>query len=370
MSEDEKKARPYREVDTPHVHIGFDKNELMLKTFLMMLIIAFASVIVMGMPALIHILVALGSVLAVYTTIDSYQRMKGVELTYDSPASPLVAGMIVALCMTVVGPDLGGRAPYTVTALVGVLTMLVFKYGQGRYFRRKYINPAAGAKALVLLVLFGINYLAETFEGLFGGALDGGMIFHSHHSPFELDVLDPNEFVDLLEWGFTTELPVFGTELTATQSLFFWQTHSWIGGAASIVTLIVGAVAVYWLRYKWRIVVSCFVSMLVLSVVIGMILTGDYSIWEMVSMRVAFHVFTGSFIFMVFFMATEPQSTPMPEISQYIFGVALAVLTFAFQLYGIVGGSILALVILNIATPFMDKIVIKKAYGFKGKSAR
>ncbi len=362
MGEEEKKARPYKLVDTPHLHTGFDKNELMMKTFLMMVIIAFASVIVMGMPALIHILVAIGSVLVVYCSVDSYQKWKGVKPTYDSPASPLVAGMIVGLCMTLVGPHLAGKAPYTVTALVGVLTMLVFKYGQGRYFKRKYLNPAAAAKAMVLLVIYGIYALNEIFEGIFGGALEGGMLFHPHH--YQWDLTTAQGFERMMDWAFAYEtVPVFGTELTPTQSLLFWQTHSWIGGASSIVTLIVGVIAVYWLRYKWRIVLSCFATMTILALGIGLYLPGGNPI-----MRVAFHVFTGSFIFMVFFMATEPQSTPMPEISQYIFGIALAILTFVFQIYGFVGGSIIALVMLNIATPFMDKIVIKKAYGFRTKS--
>ncbi|MBD3214713.1 MAG: hypothetical protein GF311_19030 [Candidatus Lokiarchaeota archaeon] len=37
----------YKVVSPPHLYIGLEKNELMLKTFLMMAIIAFFSVIVM-----------------------------------------------------------------------------------------------------------------------------------------------------------------------------------------------------------------------------------------------------------------------------------------------------------------------------------
>ncbi|MBD3197111.1 MAG: hypothetical protein GF317_18800, partial [Candidatus Lokiarchaeota archaeon] len=60
-----------------------------------------------------------------------------------------------------------------------------------------------------------------------------------------------------------------------------------------------------------------------------------------------------------------PQSTPMPEISQYIFGLALGILTFVFQLFNILGGSIIALLILNLITPFLDKLMIKKQFGQK-----
>ncbi|MFO7797034.1 MAG: RnfABCDGE type electron transport complex subunit D, partial [Promethearchaeia archaeon] len=123
--------------------------------------------------------------------------------------------------------------------------------------------------------------------------------------------------------------------------------------------LIIGSIAAYWLRYKWRIIFAGISTMTLLAVGIGLIVGPDpFS-------RIAFHIFTGSFIFMIFFMATEPQSTPMPERSQYIFGITLAILTFLLQLFNVLGGSIIALIILNIATPFLDKIGIKKPYGHK-----
>lgn len=100
-----------------------------------------------------------------------------------------------------------------------------------------------------------------------------------------------------------------------------------------MLVLIVGTISAYWLRYKWRIIVSALVTMIFLANLMGIITQGD------VLMRISFHVFTGSFIFMVFFMATEPQSTPMPELSQLIFGILF--------------------------TPFLDKIGYRIPYGFQ-----
>lgn len=321
----------------PHIHIGFHKNELMLKTFLMMCIIAFFSVIIMGLEALIHILIAIGTVLILHNAIYSYQVWKGKEPTYESPASPMVAGMIVALAMPIAGP-------YEVTAGVSLLTILVFKYGQGRYFKRKYLNPAAASK-VVLLLLLSLR------------TLDEGLIFHTHH--LDLNLMTAEGLQNSM-WIFSREtLPIIGIELSPAQSLFLWQTHGWIGGASSLVVLIVGVISAYWLRYKWRIILSTLVTMTILAAGTGLYLGGDPIL------RIAFHVFTGSVIFLMFFMATEPQSTPMPERSQYIFGIALAILTFGLQLLNVLGGSVIALVILNIATPYLDKIGIKTPYGHR-----
>ncbi len=349
------KSTFYKVVKPPHVHIGFDKNELMIKTFLLMAIIAYASVIVMGVPALIHILVALGTVLVVHSVVDSYQKWIGMKPTYGSPASPLVAGMIVGLSMPI-------ESPYLVTFVVAFLTMLVFKYIQGKYLDHKYLNPAASAKSLVLLLL----YAVQRFE-VFEGTLEGGMLFHPHH--YRYSMMSGEGFESMMtffEISFIDEIPLFGIELSSTQAHFLWQPHGWIGSGMGIVVLIVGAFAVYWLRYKWRIVVSTLGTMLVLAVAAALIWrSGDVSMGEMITMRIAFHIFSGSVLFMSFFMATEPQSTPMPEISQYLFGIGLAVLTFVFQLYGFLGGAIIALVIMNFMTPLLDRIVIKKPYGHR-----
>lgn len=331
------KGQVFNMEDPPHLHIGFDKKELMLKTFLLMSIIALASVIIMGMDAFLHIIIALGVVLIVHGTIYSYQIWKGIEPTYKSHLSPLVAGLIVGLAMPI-------ASPFFVTALVSLLMISVFKYGQGRFFDRKYLNPAAASKVILLLLL--------SLE-----SLDAGLLFHTHH--LDLNLITA-EGLQSSMWIFSREtLPIIGTELSAAQSLFLWQTHGWIGGASSLVVLIVGTIAAYWLRYKWRIIASTLGTMTVLAAGMGLYLGGDPIL------RIAFHVFTGSVIFLAFFMATEPQSTPLPERSQYIFGITLAVLTFILQLLNILGGSVIALVILNIATPYLDKIGIKTPYGHK-----
>jgi electron transport complex protein RnfD len=315
----------------------------MLKTFLMMSIIAIFSVIVMWeQGALNHILIALGTVLIVHGTIHSYQKIKGKDYTYETPASSMVAGLIVGLAMPI-------AAPYYITAIVAFLMILVFKYGQGKFFKRKYLNPAAASKSFLWVLLSLMVFLQDP--------LLNGLILHEHHAV--LNLLTAEGFNDSMYIFDGKVIPFLGIELSAPWGLILWQQHGWIGGASSITVLIVGSIAAYWLRYKWRIIISGLITMTLLSIGIGLIVGPDPF------GRIAFHVFTGSFIFMIFFMATEPQSTPMPEISQYIFGISIAVLTFIFQLFNIVGGSIFALIILNFATPLLDKPILRTPFGHR-----
>jgi Na+-translocating ferredoxin:NAD+ oxidoreductase RnfC subunit len=64
---------------------------------------------------------------------------------------------------------------------------------------------------------------------------------------------------------------------------------------------------------------------------------------------------------MAFFMATDPATTPLTRSGQIIFGVGLGVLTVLIQTYtGFLGGSILALVIMNLTCPILDRIGVPK----------
>ena len=321
---------------SPYVALGTSKDNVMLKTCAVMGIPLVMGVAAIGWEALWQILISAGTVLILHTLIQFWEYQTGRGVSYPTPASPLVLALIVGLSMP-------AGSPYNITIGVAGLAMLVFKYLQGRLFTRKFVNPAAAAKAVLLSVLSLMVFLEDPL-GL-------GMLYHPHH--LNLDMISPAGFADAIAFYETDTL-------TAEQSLVFWKTHGWIGGASGVGTLVAGIIACFWIRLKWRIPLAFLAAMAVLSVGMGLFTGGDP-----VS-RIALHVFTGSTIFLAFFMATEPQSTPMPGKSQYLFSIALAVFTFILQLAGVLGGSIIALVLLNLLTPWFDKIGHKRAIGMGG----
>ena len=78
-------------------------------------------------------------------------------------------------------------------------------------------------------------------------------------------------------------------------------------------------------------------------------------------LRLGFELFIGSSIFLAFFMVTDPASTPLTYAGQPIFGVGVGVLTVVIQTYmNFLGGSILALVIMNLTSPLLDNIGLRK----------
>jgi ferredoxin len=106
-------------------------------------------------------------------------------------------------------------------------------------------------------------------------------------------------------------------------------------------------------RYiKWRITASYLATVAVMAVLLNFAYPGGDLL-----MRLGFELFIGSSIFLAFFMATDPATTPLTYLGQLIFGVGLGVLTVLIQTYmGFFGGSILALVVMNLTSPFLDKV--------------
>jgi ferredoxin len=130
--------------------------------------------------------------------------------------------------------------------------------------------------------------------------------------------------------------------------------HGWAGGASSLAVIIVGIALFALLRryIKWRITVAYFASVAIMATLLNFAYPGGDLL-----LRLGFELFIGSSIFLAFFMATDPATTPITYTGQLIFGAALGLLTVLIQTYmGFFGGSILALVIMNLTSPLLDKV--------------
>ena len=287
------------------------------------------------------------------------------KVTADSPLnlmSAAVFGMIVSLSYTVGIPQMNTGeilplvAPDSLLyiALITIVGMVLFKKIQG-IKGRKYVNPAAAAKLLVFL-----------FMGLFiilipNDHLNSSMLgVPSLAGPVGYDVVGGN---GLAGFGFyvfscfanpTVQLPATVSQNDVFNLLLINKFHGWAGGASSIAVIIVGiALFVLARRYiKWRITGTYFVGVALMAVVLNFVYPGGDLL-----LRLGFELFIGSSIFLAFFMATDPATTPLTHMGQIIFGLGLGVLTVLIQAYlSFWGGSILALVIMNLTAPWLDKI--------------
>jgi len=283
----------------------------------------------------------------------------------DSPLNAMSAavfGMIVALSYTLGIPQMNTGevlplvAPnsFIYIALITIIGLVGFKKLQG-LTGRKYVNPAAAAK-LLIFAFIGLFTILIPSDHLNSSALG----VPSLAGPIGYSVVNKN---GLAGFGFylagcfgnpTKAVPTTVTQSDVFNLLIVDKFHGWTGGACSLAVIIVGiALFVLARRYiKWRITAAYFVTVAIMSVILNFAYPGGDLL-----LRLGFELFIGSSIFLAFFMATDPATTPLTYIGQAIFGVGLAVLTVLIQTYmGFFGGSILALVIMNLTTPLLDKV--------------
>lgn len=279
------------------------------------------------------------SVISVVVAVASDALFAIVSRKSLNTVSAAVCGLIVALSYSL-GlpytvsynvPTMKGYTQYLFPALIAAVAVILFKRLQG-LLGRKYVNPAAAAKLLVLAFLWNVTLIP---------------------SDHRIDLLSPIKFESYLQMCYSYNAPFKDPILTLT----VLKNHGWIGGSSSLAVVVIGLTLVLLCRryIKWRITLATLVTIAVISSCVAIINGGN------LLLRVAFHLFVGSVIFLAFFMATDPATTPITHTGQLIFGVGLGFLTVIFQLYlSFLGGSILALVIMNLVTPWLDKIGLPK----------
>jgi len=136
--------------------------------------------------------------------------------------------------------------------------------------------------------------------------------------------------------------------------MFLSQFHDWTGGAAALAVIIVGiGFFVVARKYvKWRITLSFILA----TVIMSLIFSAAYGDTDYL-VRLLFLTLIGASIFLAFFMATDPATTPITYTGQIIFGVGTAVLTVLMMTFlQFFGASFVALVIMNFTTPVLDRV--------------
>ncbi len=235
--------------------------------------------------------------------------------------------------------------------------MIVFKKLQG-LLGRKYVNPAAAAKLVVFTPFLQTVLLASAHKDSISlvGPIGYNINIHASGSNLLFGAFAGD--VQACMGNLPSRSEIFAVTPTQMfQTLALLKFHGWTGGASAIVVIIVGvSLFIVARKYmKWRITLSYLATIVAMSAIMFGIYGGD------LLLRMGFELFIGSSIFLAFFMATDPATTPWTYVGQVVFGVGLGVLTVLIQMYmGFLGGSILALIIMNLTTPLLDKIGNKR----------
>jgi electron transport complex protein RnfD len=347
----------------PHVTGPMTKNRLMQFTFIALLILVGVSAFSWGVTSLM-----LSAISVLVAVVIDYLLFKVAADRPLNTMSAAVFGLIVALSYSLGEPAMHSvevlplKAPqaYLYVAIISAIGLVVFKKIQG-LAGRKYVNPAATAKLVVMLPFY--NTILIVADHLRSGALGVPALA----GPIGYSVIGNNgvgSFASYLQTSFGNPAVLMAPG-TTTSSDVFWllivqKYHGWVGGASSLAVIIVGlGLFIVARKYiKWRITLSYLVTVTLMALLMTAIYGGDPYL------RIGFELFIGSSIFLAFFMATDPATTPLTNLGQDIFGVGLGVLTVLIQTFmSFFGGSILALVLMNLTVPLLDHVGIHKPFG-------
>ncbi len=131
-------------------------------------------------------------------------------------------------------------------------------------------------------------------------------------------------------------------------------------GEVCVIALLAGAAYLLWKGYiRWHIPVTYIATVALLSWIFNGhkgLFTGD----------VLFFTMSGGLILGAFFMATDYVTGPLSAKGRMVFGVGCGLLTFAIRKFaGYPEGVSYAILIMNAASPIIDRYTLPKWFGYK-----
>jgi electron transport complex protein RnfD len=142
-------------------------------------------------------------------------------------------------------------------------------------------------------------------------------------------------------------------------------------GEVSKAMLLIGGVALIALGYvRWQLPIVYIATVALLTWFLPVRIQGEqasYLVW--CAGMPLFHIFAGGLFLGAFFMATDMVTCPVTAKGQVIFAVGCGVLTSVIRVYGgYPEGVCYAILLMNTATPLIDRYTKRKVFGQRPKS--
>lgn len=299
---------------SPHVRSSHSTQAIMFDVAIAMLPASIYGVWQFGLHAL---LVLIATVVSCVLSEYIFEKCMKKPITV-SDGSAVVTGMILALNMP-------PQIPIWMPVLGGVFAIIIVKQMYGG-LGQNWMNPALAARCFLLISFAG---KMTTFTEPFSDAVA---------SATPMAMLKAGEQVDVT-------------------AMFIGRIPGTIGEVSVIALLIGAAYLVVRKVITLRIPLTYIATVAVFAAI--------YSGFDMT--YVAAHICGGGLIFGAFFMATDYVTSPITPKGQFVFGIALGLLTGLFRIFGgSAEGVSYAIIFCNILVPLIEKYTLPTAFGKKG----
>ena len=328
----------YKVAASPHEIDNSNTRRIMLDVLIALLPCVVCGTLFYGLYALLLVVICT-AVCFLSEQIFNLARRK--PLTFD--LSALVTGVILGL-------NLPPRAPWYIPVIGGVFAIVIVKMLFGG-LGKNFANPAATARVFLLLAYSTFmagqaNYIGADISGNLLGL--------------------PTDF---------TAAPTYLSGGTAVLADSFWGVSGYPGyvlqmlfgytggsiGETCAVAILAGGVYLTARRViDWRIPA---VYLLTAAV---MVLACYQSARE-----IPLQLLSGGLLFGAVFMATDYATSPKWRYNRILYAVGLGVLTVIIRRFGAYPeGTSLAILILNLLVPVMDRMILPVRFGQRTKSGK
>ena len=319
---------------SPHIHSGESIASTMHTVILALLPASLVGVYYFGIPALTVIVLATVSCLVFEAAAQ--KAMKKKITIYDGSAA--LTGILLAMNMP-------PNSPWWLVVLGSFIAIGMGKHVYGGLGYNPF-NPALVAR-VVLLISFPVQMTTWTapksiFEG--GDALTGA-------TP-----------LGMIKEGLMKSGNIDSIKDVSETALFIGNVGGSIG-EASAIALLVGAALLFYKGYiSWHIPVSFIGSSALFAGIFWLIDPTRYA-------DPLFHILAGGMILGAFFMATDYVTSPMTGKGMIIFGAGCGLITMIIRLWGgYPEGVSFAILLMNSATPLIDRYTAPKRFGSSGRA--
>ncbi|MDR0876827.1 MAG: RnfABCDGE type electron transport complex subunit D [Treponema sp.] len=328
---------------SPHIAFPVSARHLMAFMLIALAPAAIFGVVIFGLPALLNILVSVCAAICGECLFRLITRQK-VRI---KDLSAGVTGLLLAL---IIPPS----TPLWMTALGAIFAVVVAKEFFGGLGANVF-NPALAGRAFLLMsfpaALTKWHHPSAQFVTQLTDAMSSATLVDGVSGVTPLGIIKSGGEVAHVGQLFLQSHVANSDSYWSTMKTLFIGYHGGSIGESSILLILAGMIFLLVTRtIDWRAPVS-------------MIAAGFLASWAL-GMDPLFSILSGGLIFGAVFMATDYVTAPLTAKGKIIFGIGAGIISILIRKWGnFPEGVSYGILIMNCATPFLNKLLPKK-YGF------
>lgn len=353
----------------PHLHDRTSVPWVMWQVVIALLPALAAAVYFFGWNALY--LTLLGAFSAV-TTEAVIQKLRKVPVTIMD-GSAFLTGLLVAY-------NINAGAPWWFPVMGAVFAIAVGKQVFGGLGHNP-VNPALLGRAFLLAswpTLITSGWIKTRFGSINGISTDLLQTDLSQIAPKAyalvtsatplnvLKTLRDTTFVNSLTTNLADNQNIANNiyqQLCSMDTLrnLFWGNIGGCLGEVSVIALLLGAAYLIYLNIiEWRIPFFYLLTVFVLTILFGGITGMDANYFSLPFVS----IFSGGLMLGAFYMATDYTTSPITKSGRIIFAIGCGLLTVVIRkVGGFPEGVCYSILLMNLATPLIDRFTIPKPFG-------